>query len=427
MLPHRADCVTERTPFLRVGPGRRYRARPMGMVLVLPVTTAGQLGPVAAYVSTAGWAAAAHPVTGGAWIITPSGEMSVEEARAAGSAVSLASRSERGWRARVPAVAATLVKDARAAGRSRRFAIDGAGPWPPGSVDLVWQRHELFHHAGVDLAARLEVPSVVFVPATAVWEARRWGVKRPGWGPVVEHLGESRILRRADLVAAGSAEVAEQVQRLGVDPDKILITPTGVDLEPFDRPVDREARRTSLGLDGRFVVGWIGSFRPFHALDRLVDALAGLPGATLLLVGDGPERGRIEDHARAVGVEAHVTGTIAHAELPTYLAAMDAAVVVPPAGTAFHYSPLKLAEYLAAGLPVVVPDLDPVRGRVTDGVDALVVTPGDEAALRAALERIRGDADLAGRLRAGALLARERFTWDEQVRRVTSRLGINRS
>lgn len=397
----------------------------MGMVLVLPVTTAGQLGPVAAYLSTAGWAAAAQRVTDGAWIITPGGEMSVEEARAAGSATTLASRSDRGWRARVPAIATTLVKDVRAAGRSRGFVVDGSGPWPPGSVDLVWQRHELFHHAGVDLAACLDVPSVVFVPATAVWEARRWGVRRPGWGPVVEHLGESRILRRADLIAAGSAEVAEQVRRLGVDPDKILITPTGVDLEPFDRPVDRQAQRTSLGLDGRFVVGWIGSFRPFHALDRLVEALVGLPGATLLLVGDGPERDRIEAHAREVGVEACVTGTVSHADLPPYLAAMDAAVVVPPAGTAFHYSPLKLAEYLAAGLPVVVPDLDPVRGRVTDGVDALVVTPGDDGALRAALERIRTDRALADRLRAGALLARERFTWDEQVRRVMSRLGID--
>ncbi len=64
---------------------------------------------------------------------------------------------------------------------------------------------------------------------------------------------------------------------------------------------------------------------------------------------------------------------------------MDVALVLGPADGAFHYSPLKLAEYLAAGLPVVAPAVGTVTARLTDGVDALLVDPADPAAIGAAV------------------------------------------
>ena len=80
------------------------------------------------------------------------------------------------------------------------------------------------------------------------------------------------------------------------------------------RPI-RAPRAPALGLDGRFVVGWVGSFRRFHALDQLFDALVGIEDATLLLVGDGPERPRIELLARSRNVATVFTGTVPHDEL----------------------------------------------------------------------------------------------------------------
>src|SRR5262249_47908855 len=146
--------------------------------------------------------------------------------------------------------------------RARSFHVDAAGPWSAGHarVEFVWQRHELFHRSGVDLARQLDVPSVVFVPALHVWEARQWGVKRPGWGTQLEWRGERPALRAATLVACGTDLVAEQVLRLGVDPDRVLITPTGVDLDRFTPPPDGREVRERLRLDGKIVIGWTGSF-----------------------------------------------------------------------------------------------------------------------------------------------------------------------
>lgn len=398
----------------------------MAAVFVLPTLTAGQHGPVAAYLSTAGWAAAAGELLDGAWIVSPDGTIDPAEARRRATTRSGRPAGPPGAprHPHVPAVVKTFVKDVRRFRQARRFAVAPDGPWTGRRVDFVWQRHELFHTAGLDLADALGVPSVLFAPATTVWEAERWGTRRPGWGSLLERIGERPALARADVVACGSPEVAEQAQRLGVAPERLVITPTGVDLELFDDVArQRVAQRQALGVTDRFVVGWVGSFRPFHAIGRAIDAVAGLPDATLLLVGDGPERASVEAQARARGVAAVFTGTVGHDRLPAHLAAMDVGLVLAPTGAGFHYSPLKLAEYLAAGLAVVAPDVQTVASRMTHGVDGLLVEPADPAALRTALARLHDDPELRARLgRAGQEAAHARWSWAEQVRTVLGAL-----
>jgi glycosyltransferase involved in cell wall biosynthesis len=181
--------------------------------------------------------------------------------------------------------------------------------------------------------------------------------------------------------------------------------------------------RDRLGLRDRFVVGWVGSFRRFHALDQAIAAIAGLERTTLLLVGDGPERSRIEALARSAGADVVCTGTVAHAHMPQYLAAMDVAVVVSTPEQAFHYSPLKLAEYLAAGKPVVAPAVQQIAQRLTDGTDAVLVPPGDVAELRNALRQLRDDDALRDCIgRAARTTAEREWSWDHQIRRVLDTL-----
>ena len=374
---------------------------------------------MAALVSTAGWAAAAERVLGKSWLVTSDGVITPAEARRRGSDPALRSPERARLRQRLPGVAKTAVKDLISWRTSRRFGVDADGPWRGTAVDFVWQRHELFQTAGLRLARSLDVPSVLFVPAAQVWEAERWGTARPGWGAWLERSGERPALLGATLVACGTDEVVEQVLRLGVPESRILLTPTGVDLDAFAEPPDPIPLRRGLWLDGRFVVGWVGSFRPFHAVEQAVEAAATVSGTSLLLVGDGPERARIERLAHGLGVPATFTGTVPHDELPGYLAAMDLAVLLAPRDAPFHYSPLKLAEYLAAGLPVVAPDIGQLAGRLTDGVDAIVVPPHDVSALRAALVRLRGDPEERARLGKAARAAAEaEWSWDRQVERV---------
>ncbi len=390
-----------------------------GAVFVVGGASGHQQGPVASMVSTAGWASAAERVTGAAWIVMPSGQIGIDDARRVGSAPHLRAPSVRTFRQRVPTVAKTLVKDVRQFRHARSFEIAPDARWRRDPPAFVWQRHELFQTAGLDLARDLRVPSVVFVPSTIVWEAERWKTRRPGWAGLVERFGERPTLQAADVVAAGTGEVAEQVVRLGVDPRRVIVTPTGVDLAMFDASPDRGAVRLRLGLDGRFVIGWVGSFRRFHALDRVVEAMSGVDGWSLLLVGDGPERRGVERLAAERGVHLVTTGTVFHGELPEMLAAMDVGVVLAGADESFHYSPLKLAEYLAAGLPVVAPAIGQLAERLHHEVDCLLVAPGDRDALVRALRRLHADSELREEIGATARqTAVDAWSWDLQVRRV---------
>ena len=394
-----------------------------GAILVLPTSTSGQQGPVAAWVSTAGWAGAVQRVVGEAWIVTVDGIISAEQAQRLGSRPELSAAAAPQWYRHVPTTLKTALKDARQWRRARRFSVDPHGPWHGHDVVFVWQRHDLFHRGGLRLARTLGVPSVLFVPATLVWEAEQWGTARPGWRNWAERYGEVPALRDADVVACGTERVADEVRRLGVAAARVLITPTGADLALFAQDGDGVTVRNRLGLEGRFVVGWVGSFRPFHTLEIAVRAASRVEGATLLLVGDGPQRAPIEEFARRAGVEAVTTGTVPHTELPHYLGAMDVALVLADEGQVFHYSPLKLAEYLAAGLPVIVPDVDSITERLVAGVDALVVRPGDVDGLTAALLQLRDDRSLRRRLSEQARAAARQWSWDRQVERVLTALG----
>jgi len=399
-------------------------------VFVMPSQSAGQIGPVAVWITAAGWASAAGRLWGSSWILTPEGVLTPDEAVAMATRPSARLPDGPGWRRLVPQVVRLGAKDVRQVARARRFRdLAARGPWDGSDLAFVWQRHDLFHTAGFRLAREHGKPLVLFVDAPLVWEARKWGVRRPGWGRLVELAGETPQFRSADLVACVSDEVAEEVGRRGVPADRIVVTPCGVDADAFSPNVSGEAVRGRLGLEGRFVVGWVGSFRRFHGVDIALRAAALLrervPDLALLLVGDGFERSAMERLAGELALRNVVfTGTVAYPEVAEYIAAMDVALVLDRGDQGFHYSPLKLKEYMACGRSVVGPRVGELARHLIDGRDGLLVRPGDPAGLADAVERLSADPSL--RLSLGAT-AREKallgWTWDRQLATVLERLG----
>ena len=110
------------------------------------------------------------------------------------------------------------------------------------------------------------------------------------------------------------------------------------------------------------------------------------------------------------------TGTVPHDDVPGYLAAMDVGLVLASRDGRFHYSPLKLAEYLAAGVAVVAPRAGALPAQLHEGVDALLVTPGDRAELASALRLLRDDPTARERLGTAARsAAAEHWSWDRSV------------
>lgn len=386
--------------------------------------------PGAVWLTAAGWAEAARRRFGQVLMVTATGPTDPATARTTATTARSTGVPAPARRRRL-VTARTAVKDLRDLARALGFARRAGKAVPDGTdATVVWQHHEPWQWSGWLLARRCRAPWVLFVDAPVVWESRAWGVRRPGWGRLLERLGEVPQLRRADVVACVSSAVAQEVRRLGAPAERIVVTPCSADPEVFTRTQhDASQVRTDLGLEGRVVVGWLGSFRRFHGLDLLLEAYALArehhPELALLLVGDGAERSSVEDEVRSRALPDVVfTGMVPHDQVPCHLAAMDIGVVVDPGASQWHYSPLKLQEYMASGLAVVAPRSGQVPTTVRDQREGLLVTPNDPVALATCLRALAGDPRLRERLGAAA---RARSVaaggWDGQLDQVMARVS----
>jgi glycosyltransferase involved in cell wall biosynthesis len=261
---------------------------------------------------------------------------------------------------------------------------------------FIWQHHDLFQTHGLRLAKQLGKPSVLFVDAPYVWESKKWGNARVGWEWFASRWGDAHPCRKADLVLVVSEEVKRAVLNLGVDESRILITPCTVSPTNFDHAQGADVRR-SLGVTDNFVIGWVGSFRKFHSLDLLVDAFidiaSTMPAAKLLLVGDGPERIRLQEKTNALGLGDRIIfpGNIPNTEIASYISAFDLAVLPSQSNEEFHYSPLKLREFFAAGVPVIASAVGDVKQVIKESEGGWLVSPGSKEAIAEMILKVEAD------------------------------------
>jgi glycosyltransferase involved in cell wall biosynthesis len=145
------------------------------------------------------------------------------------------------------------------------------------------------------------------------------------------------------------------------------------------------------------------------------------PDARLLIVGDGPERECLMADLGARGLlhATQLTGAVAPDQVPGLLASMDVAVAPYPEISPFYFSPLKVYEYMAAGLAVVASRVGQLENLIQDGENGLLTTPGDLDSLTEALGRLLANRSLREHLGAGARATIcKGHTWDSVVDRI---------
>ncbi|WP_298284976.1 glycosyltransferase [Acidocella sp.] len=260
--------------------------------------------------------------------------------------------------------------------------------WVP---DLIYERHALFHRAGVTLAARLGVPRILEVNAPLVEEQRRFR------GLLLEadaRAAEAASYRGAEAVVAVSGAVGAHVSAVLGGGERVHVVPNGVDLERFGAAgAAGAALRAGLGLADVPVAGFVGSFKSWHGVPFLLDAMAALtpafPALHLIAVGDGPDHEAVAAKVAKLGLESRVIlpGRASHGDIPAWLGAMDFTVAPYLPQPDFYFSPLKIFESLAAGRPVIAPRIGEIDGILRQDADGLLYPPGDLAGLQAALTR----------------------------------------
>ena len=246
-------------------------------------------------------------------------------------------------------------------------------------------------------ARRFGLPFVYEV--RTLWEdsAVDHGVTRPGSARYRATRGlETWTLRHADHVTTICEGLRSEIVNRGVAAERVTVIPNAVDTQSFAfGAVADPALRASLGLAGRRVLGFAGSFHPYEGLDILLDAVARLvphrPELAVLLLGGGSQEAALRARTAALGLSERVvfTGRVPHAEVQRYYELVDV-LVYPrrPSRLTELVTPLKPLEAMAQGRILVASDVGGHRELVRHGETGFLCRAGDADALASAIENV---------------------------------------
>jgi len=274
-----------------------------------------------------------------------------------------------------------------------------AGDWRPDVLHA--HSPALCGMAALIAGRRLGLPVVYEI--RAFWEDAAVGNGQGREGSLKYRLIralENRVVARADAVVTICAGLRDDLVARGVAPERITLSPNGVDLTLFGAPPPPSpALGARLGLDGDGpVIGFIGSFYDYEGLDVLIDAmpllLARERGARLLLVGGGPMDAALRARAAASPAAGmiHFAGRVPHAEVERWYALMDIMAYPRKASRLTELvTPLKPLEAMAQGKLVAASAVGGHRELVTHGATGMLFQADDPAACAATLASLAGN------------------------------------
>jgi glycosyltransferase involved in cell wall biosynthesis len=204
-------------------------------------------------------------------------------------------------------------------------------------------------------------------------------------------------------------DIATRVWRL--PKAKVQLIPNGIDLQRFAKVDAAQARALAKKAEGEVLIGTVATLRPEKSLDLLIRAFAQVPGkARLMIVGDGPERARLESAARDAGVAERVTFFGHTREPERVMRAFDIFAM----SSKTEQMPLGLLEAMACGLPVAATNVGDIARMVAEDNRKLITPAGDAGALAGALKKLVEDIGARAWLGSGNL-AKAKAEYDQAL------------
>jgi len=238
-----------------------------------------------------------------------------------------------------------------------------------------------------------------------VYEAHNWPNR------VKTHI---KMIRGAYKIICITKGLAEKYIESGLEKEKILIAPDGVDLEKFDiKKTKREIREElDLPVDKKIVI-YVGSFQKWKGVNTLIEVAKRIEDVLFILVGGVGELGEALKNVKAVGQKPK-------REIPKWMAVADV-LVLPNSGkeniSKFYTSPLKMFEYMASGVPIVASDLPSIM-EVLNEENAVLVEADNVGNLAMGIEKVLEDENFGERLADKAKEDSKKYGWDKRVENI---------
>ncbi len=292
-----------------------------------------------------------------------------------------------------------------------------------GPFDFVYERYTLWSHAGMTYAKNHGIPAILEVNAPLIEEQTKYR-------GLIDVSGAKRVTQQcfkaASVILAVSKEVAQHVNLYDEAKGKVHVLPNGVNVERFSQVHTEQSLKHKV-----FTVGFVGTLKPWHGVERLIKGFALLhddyPNTRLLIVGDGPQKQEIANLVLGLGLSEAVelTGAVNPNQIPDYYEEMDVGVAPYPNMDDFYFSPLKVYEYMAAGLPVVASDIGQISELIEDHISGLLYSPEELPQLTQAFEYLINHPEESKKLGAsGREIAVLQHSWQNRLERILSLAGV---
>ena len=286
-----------------------------------------------------------------------------------------------------------------------------------GKFDLVYERYSLWSHSAIDYAKQNNIPSVLEINAPLIDEEKEHR-------KLINENTALNIAKRnfnnSPVLTVVSEPIKEYVRNFLHTDKKIYVVPNGVNTDKF-----KNNQKPNLDYIGdKFVIGFVGSLKKWHGVSMLIDAfelfLKDNPESILLIIGDSKERKTLTQqiNKKELSNSVILTGSVEHSQIPGYLSVINIAVAPYLDQDNFYFSPLKIYEYMAAGLTVLASDLKQIKTIINDLENGKLFSTGDVNSLYENLQWLKDNPDLCEKLGTEGAKSVENNSWDAITKKV---------
>ncbi len=295
--------------------------------------------------------------------------------------------------------------------------------------NALYQRYSLGNFFGIYLRRKYQLPLILEFNGSELWVSKNWNNKKIFFYDILKKI-ETLNLTYADKIVVVSQVLKTNLIEQGINGDKILVNPNGVDVEIYQSNCGGTSVKNELNISDKSVVGFIGTFGAWHGALVMACAIEKYfkkyprSETKFLLIGEGNDLPEVKKIIKQSGFEQNVifTGRIDQVDGPKYLDACDILLsphIPNPDGTEFFGSPTKLFEYMAMGKAIIASDLNQIGEILEHNKTAILVEPNNAEILAEAIHQLMLNKELQQVLGKNAreeVIAK--YSWDKHVDRI---------